>query len=163
MERDDIYIDQAMRNSNLGGGRRFFCAYTPHGVACIDTNFCIRIQNVKNKIKSISRIDRIKDKFIGTDGKEYESCMKYVDDLVLVDFEEWNKRRWGYEVEVIWETETGGENKHRFVHGDERPTYDIKTQKEDANTLIKDIKKNPHLHKEIKKNLLENLNNILTH
>lgn len=149
---ESVYVDQA-GTSSAYGGRRISSFYTPYGIKCIDTNFAARIQNIDQNIKGLYQINRVKKKFIGRDGKEHES-MNYE---TVYDQIPLNKIQQGtLGIRVVWENGAMRD----FTNGDNFPTQFIKG-KEDPIALKEDIKKNPHLHKVIKKNLLGNLKNYL--
>jgi hypothetical protein len=157
--REIDYTDQA-GSLTLIEDRQITSAYTPYGIKQIESNFITRIRNINSKIKEIYSIDRVRDTFIGRDGKVHDS-LRYVDEFNVVDYNDWLKKRRITNVRVVWDDGNGCEDYYDFKNGDERPFPDKKTMFENPKTLIKDIKKNPHLHSDIKKNLLLNLKNIL--
>lgn len=130
--------------------RRMQSFYTPYGIQQIESNFIARIKNIHNQIKNIYNIDRVKATYM-----EYKTVYN---EISLKDYV---KKKSSREIRVIWIDMDGRKETHDFVNGDERPIVDLKTKKEDPDSLIKQIKNNPHFHKDIKNNLLGNLKRIL--
>jgi hypothetical protein len=152
---NQYYVDQGMRDT-LYGDRRIFSSYTPEGIKMIEHQFFHLIMNVNHKIKTVYAHERKMPKFIGKDGKEHDAYGKRID-----VFTECEINGGGFiGKRVVWETPWGGERIVDFNFSD-RPIFNEVTKKQDPEVLKKSIQKNPHLHKVIKKNLLDNLKRVL--
>ncbi len=150
------YTDQAF-SSICFGDRRITSAYTPYGIQCIDSNFCARIINMNNKVHKVYQINRRPRLFKGKDGNMYES-MNY--DTFYDEVDLFNEQKGTFGVKVEWISKDNFIDSREFKHGDEIPKFNKKTMKEDKKTILKDIKNCVHLHKDIKDNLINNLNII---
>lgn len=154
MMKEIDYSDQA-RSSVTFYDRRIDSSYTEHGIHCIDAQYCHRIRNIHNRI---AKIINIPIERMLTKGDTYlKEAQNLKAEISIDDFI--NKRwgGWGNELRITWEDGTT----HEFFYWDKVIIIDPETGREDPKSLEKDIKTNPHLHQDIKNNLLENLFNIL--
>lgn len=153
------YRDQSPHCSRFAD-RRIDSIYTEHGIKCIDTQFGIRIRNIHNKIIRITQIS-IERMLAGEVGWHEEtkkwraSGMKA--EVTIDDFINNKWGGWGNELRITWDN---GDT-YEFFYWDNVLVIDPNTGKEDPKILRKHIRKNKHLHKDIKNNLILNLNNYL--
>ena len=152
MNKEIDYSDQAVYINEFGD-RRITSFWTSYGIKCIDSQFCRRIQNINVEVDKISNIDRVKETYIGRDGKEHEYYLKYK--TVYVE-KKIGEPEVGYGERVLWKNGT----QYDFVY-DDMCKFDPLTRKENPNELRKEILDNPHLHKDIKENLIYNLDQYL--
>lgn len=143
------YTDQSIY-SNTYGDRRFTSAFTPYGIKCMDSHYCNRIMNLKNPVDKIYNINRVKDTFIGLDGKEYESRIHY---KTVYDEVEVGQPSCGYGIRVVRKDGS----RYDYTYYEAMPKFSPNTRMEDPKELRKSIMDNVHLHKDIKENLLSNL------
>jgi hypothetical protein len=145
------YTDQGWRSTSYSD-RRITSAYTPYGIKCMDSDYCSLIMNIHNPIKGLYLIHRRRKTYIDYKGVEQEG-MTYetVYPELPLDHKYTNETR------VIWKTPYG-EEKHDFFY-EVHPKINPKTRKISLRRLKADIKANPHLHQDIKDNLLLNLKN----
>jgi len=151
-----IYLDQAIHHSSFGN-RCFTAAYTPYGIKCLDTDFIYRIKNINNQVKEVYELLRKPKTYIGRDGKTHEHSFQMVDVYEPIPLER-TQKRCCFGIKVVWFGSDGisiGEEHVFYYHV--FPKFNPETRKESISELRKEIKKNPHLHKTIKENLLFNL------
>lgn len=143
------YTDQAGK-SCLFGDRRISSFYTPYGISQIDSEYCNRIRNINNPVDEIFAIDRRREYVDGKYGRYLGNYDTYYDPIEVGD------RGVGNGILVKY---SGWDVKYKydFIH----PIFLKTTKKEDPKALKKEILNNPHLHKDIKDNLLLNLKNYL--
>jgi hypothetical protein len=147
---DSWYIDQSPTSGVYVGS-----AYTPWGVRKIDSQFCMLIQNIHNKIKRVYHINRRKAESTNIKTRKVEEGYDYFTYYEPIEQSELN--RWPYcEMRIEWEY-----GKYHDFYYAKAPVFDLKTGNIDPEQLRKQIKECPHLHVMIKENLLLNLENYL--
>jgi hypothetical protein len=148
------YTDQAIRSTKFYD-RRITSAYTPYGISCIDLQYCHRIQNIHNKIILIESIMCERhNKYKNKNENDLPTIIP-IKKYVLGDWA--GCSGWGNDLRITWETGF----KYDFHYWDETLKIDPKTHKECPKALLKDIRTNPHLHDDIKDNLIGNLMDYL--
>lgn len=157
------YRDQSPYSSKFYD-RRVDSFYTEYGVKCIDSQFCVRIQNIHERIVKIINIPiermLIRDWLHcgNTDNEVDERIAKGLRaEISIDDYINGKWGGWGNELRITWENG----RTHEFFYWNETLVIDPKTGKEDPKVLRKHIRKNAHLHNDIKKNLISNLNGYL--
>jgi hypothetical protein len=146
---EDIYVDQAFRTVGFGD-RVITSSYTPHGIRCIDSQYCKLILNLHRNIKNVFHINRRKAIFSSVNTRKVEESYDYYTFYDKIEMSQCN----GYlEIRIEWDNGEIGD----FFYGT-TPTFDLKTKNINPKQLKKEIKNNPHLHKMIKDNLLSNIN-----
>lgn len=148
------YRDQSMSQSRFYD-RVITSAYTPYGVRCMDSDFIARIMNINNPVKGIYNIDRRRPILVNKWGKEYEGRMDTFYDEIDIRAQQ---RGYGFGLRVIWEQPMGHLYTKDFFYR-VVPRFSVRTRKESKFRIACDIRNNPHLHQDIKDNLLYNLDN----
>lgn len=154
MEHEEIYVDQSSNYSEFYD-RAVFSSYTPYGIKCIDSEFCSRIQNIDSRIVKIVYIavERMLSKDSWLSKADIEKYKDLKSELTIEDLIENKWGGWGNELRITWENG----NTREFFYWDAPMVIDIETGKENPVILREHILKNPHLHQEIKDNLISNL------
>jgi hypothetical protein len=164
----DLYYDCAGSY-----GRYVSSSYTSYGISCIDSEYCRRIQNIYKPVLKLIKIERVPHYKDGTYRSDYWD--EYTELSLDDDYHNYDRVSFIHNegnsfIELPDKrTEKGKENgvqyqqfmlitpEYSYTH----PTYSAKHRGEDPKLLRKEIKENPHLHKLIKKNLLDNLTNYI--
>ncbi len=155
-------------------------SFTPHGIHCIDTEYCRRIQNICKPVLKLIKIER---KPHYRDG-EYESDFwdEYTELSLDEDYHNYDRIVFihnqnnpyikmptpEYVVEFFkkypnsksifnYQTQSIIETEYCYTY----PTYLASHKGENPENLKKEIEENTHLHKLIKENLLDNLHNYI--
>jgi hypothetical protein len=160
---DDLYIDQ-----NINGYRLTTSAYTPHGIKCMDSEYCHRILNIGRPVKAVLSIERNKHGYdyyndyepldLSKDITSYYEKLKFVyDDEPLVIPQVSNSNPESLKERRNFDNSFGEDRTYSYTH----PKYFVEYQGENPKLLEKEIKDNPHLHRMIKDNLLSNLKTYL--
>ena len=151
--------------------------YTSHGIKCIDSEYVHRIMNIRRTVKRIIQIDR-RHHYESKDGG-YRS--NYWDDYTEIpldkdyrvfdhaafiydDYDPFVMSKITVELERLKSLNLPYQEKILIAksYSFTKPIYSHIHKGEDPEVLRKEIKTNPHLHKDIKKNLLGNLKTYLT-
>lgn len=151
MNLAELYIDQQGLQSTYFADRVISSAYAPHGIKLIDSNFAIRVRNINVPVKQVYARHRVKDTFWGHDGKEHESYNSYKTVFEEIHFTATTGHN---DYKVVWENGSS----HVFTNGNNSPRFiNLETKTECPETLYHEIMSNPHLHEELKNNLISNL------
>lgn len=139
------YTDQASNRTRFFD-REIFSSYTPYGIKCLDSAFCDRIMYRTYKLKGVYDIQR-----------EVIGCYRYEETYKEISLVELNTRKgFCYGLRVVWETPYGTEITRDYFYS-VFPKFNELTRQESKRQIKRDIINNPHLHQDIKNNLIYNL------
>lgn len=141
------YTDQAIGRARYGY-RTITSAYTEYGIHCMDGEYCKRIINIQMNLTVVAQY-AINRRPMYVDGNYRSDYKTFYDECPLG---EPCQGQGGMKIVLS----NGREQEYSYT----KPVFD-KNGREDILILRKEISKNAHLHKDIKNNLLSNLNSSI--
>ena len=174
----DWYYDYSFYSIDYGD-RRFSSGWTPHGINCIDAEYCRRIQNLGKPVLKLIKVDRVAHYKDGTYSDRYwddytelpldedfysydRVCFDYtgrpfVDLPIPENIDKWRGKYLDADGNPIYQKIRCITTEYTYTH----PTYSAKHHGEDPEMLRDEIVKIPNLHPKIKENLLGNLDRMI--
>lgn len=144
-EVEDYYVDQAMfgiRHVGFSMGSTF----TSYGIKCIDSEYCILIQQIDRPILKAYEFERRRAQFSDVKTRKVDTTYGHYE---FYDPIEISKIENTCEPVIVWEN-----RERKFTYINEIKVVDNMI---DVKWLTKSIKNNKHLHVKIKENLLGNI------
>lgn len=147
--------------------------WTEHGIRCIDSEFCRRIQNINKPVLKLILVERNPHYFNGNYTSGYWD--DYTELPLDKDFYSHDRVAFIHDDSQLYrELKDTRSDKAKsngiqyqqfellhFVYTYTHPTYSAEHRGEDPKALANEIENHPSLHKVIKKNLLDNLKTYL--